>query len=373
LSLNTLQRNTKNTPGQSRVTILPNFAKKFNPMNKPAGTLLFFLIATLWVITSCKKEDNLPTQTVSVAILAQGTTFDDLSFLQSCKTGLERAKKDFSFETAYNIDTTTNRYTERLEYYGSLNFDLIIAVGYMWNEAVVTAAKKHPGSRFILVDAQLSEPQPNAVSILFDVDEVAYPLGFLSAWWASSHDRQNPAVGFVGALEIPAIRQFTEPFLNGVERFNQKYGKSVTHHGAYAGSFIDSGLGRHLADSLITLGSDVMFGVGGQTGNGVLLQAKERGMTGIGVDVDQYYSFPEVKDILVSSAMKSLDNAIYAVIKSFINSTFKGGSIYTGNLENQGVQLAPWHDYNAQIPDSVKLAVDHIKAGIIDGSISTGW
>jgi len=356
-----------------RFTIFPTFAKNFYPMKTPAGTLLFFLIATLWVITSCKKEDNLPTQTVSVAILAQGTTFDDLAFLQNSKTGLERAKKDFGFETAYNIDTTTDNYIQRLEYYGILNFDLIIAVGYMWNDAVVAAAKKYPGSRFILVDAQLSEPQPNAVSILFDVDEVAYPLGFLSAWWASSHDSQNPAVGFVGALEIPAIRQFTEPYLNGVERFNLEYGKSVAHHGAYAGSFIDSGLGRHLADSLIILGSDVMFGVGGQTGNGALLQTKELGMTGIGVDVDQYYSFPEVKDVLVSSAMKSLDNAIYAVIKSFIYNTFNGGSIYTGNLENQGVQLAPWHDYNAQIPDSVKLAVDHIKAGIIDGSISTGW
>jgi len=306
-------------------------------------------------------------------MLAQGITFDDLAFLQSCKTGLEKAKTDFSIACEYNIDTTTNHYQERLEYYAEQNFDLIIAVGFMWHDAVVAATNNYPGTRFVLVDAQLAESHANAVSILFDVDEVAYPLGFLSAWWANSRDHLNPAVGYVGALMIPQIRQFILPYLNGVERFNQEYGKSVAFHGVYAGSFIDAGLGGQLADSLITLGADVIFGVGGQTGNGALFKAKERGKQGIGVDVDQFISFPEGSAILISSAMKSLDNAIYAVVKSFVGGSFNGGGIYTGNLENLGVQLAPYHDYDSQIPDSVKRSIEKIKAGIINGTISTGW
>jgi len=306
-------------------------------------------------------------------MLAQGITFDDGAFLQSCKTGLEKAKTDFSLECDYNIDTTTTTYQERLEYFANQNFDLIIAVGYMWNDAVAASANNYPGTKFVLVDAELSPRRANTVSILFDVDEVAYPLGFLSAWWADVHDIENPAVGFVGAFPIPPVMQFTEPFLNGVEQFNQEYGKTVAHHGVYAGTFIDSGLGGHLADSLFAIGADVMFGVGGQTGNGALFKAMELEKQGVGVDVDQFISVPEVSGILISSAMKSLDNAIYAVIKSFIYGRFIGGGIYTGNLSNQGVQLAPWHDYESQIPDSMKLAIENIKAGIIDGSISTGW
>ena len=352
---------------------LIKFAKICFKMNKPTGFIIWLIIGTLWFITACSKEENTPQRTNRIAMLAQGITFDDLSFLQSCKTGLEKAKPVFTISCEYNIDTTTNRYQERLEYYGNLNFDLIIAVGYMWNDAVVASAKKHPATRFVLVDAEISQPLPNVVSILFDVDEVAYPLGFLSAWWAFNNDNQNPMVGFVGALEIPPIRQFTEPYLNGLKRFIKEYGKAVAYHGVYAGTFIDSGLGGYLADSLITLGADVMFGVGGQTGNGALLKAKERGKQGIGVDVDQFLSFPEVSDILISSAMKSLDNAIYAVVKSFVDGNFNGGGIYTGNLANQGVQMAPWHDYESQIPDSVNLAIENIKAGIIDGSIKTGW
>lgn len=342
-------------------------------MNKSTSAFLLLLPAILLFNTSCNKNVNSPQQATWVAMLAEGITFDDLAFLQSCKTGLEQAKTDFSIECEYNIDTTTNNYRERLEKFGDLNFDLIIAIGYMWNDAVVQAAKKYPETGFVLVDAELSEPQANTMSILFDVDEAAYPLGFLSAWWAYSHDTENPAVGFVGALEIQQIRQFTEPYLNGVDRYNQEYGKMVAHYGDYAGTFIDPRLGGQLADSLISLGADVMFGVGGQTGNGALLKAKERGKWGIGVDVDQSISFPEVSDILISSAMKGLDNAIYAVVKSYVENKYTGGSVYTGNLANEGVDLAPYHDYESQIPDSVKLAIENIKAGIMDGSISTGW
>ena len=53
--------------------------------------------------------------------------------------------------------------------------------------------------------------------------------------------------------------------------------------------------------------------------------------------------------------------------------TFSGGGVYIGKLANEGVGLAPYHDYENQIPDSIKLEIENIKAGIIDGSISTGW
>jgi len=341
-------------------------------MRNLSKILALFLLIFIFSTLACNKDDS-PTQSKKVAMLAQGTTFEDRAFLQSCKTGLELAKADFMLKCEYNLDTATNNYQERIAYFGDQNFDLIILIGYMWNDATAIAAEKYPNSKFVLVDTELSNPQPNAVSILFDVDEAAFPLGFLSAWWADSHDSESAAAGYVGALEIPQIRQFTEPFLSGVNRYNQNYGKSINIMGDYAGDFFNADLGMHIADSLIGLGVDIIFGVGSETGNGALLQAKQAGKWGIGVDVDQYISYPEVSNILISSAIKGLDNAIYAVVSTFVNNTFVGGGIYRGNLSNTGVGLAPYHDYDELIPDSIKIEVDKIKAGIIDGSISTGW
>lgn len=336
--------------------------------------ILLLVVLNLILTTACNNKDEDPiSQKYSVAMLASGDTFDDLSFLQSCKEGMERAKDDFNLSVEYNIDTTSNQYQARIDTYGDSDFDLIIAIGFMWDEAVVNAAKKFPNLKFIIVDAELSESQVNAISILFDVDEAAYPLGFLSAWWADANDNTDPKLGYVGALEIPQIRQFIEPFSNGADRYNQQYGKTVEITGVYAGDFFNMDLGKHLADSLITTGTDVIFGVGSETGNGALLRAKELGRVCIGVDVDQYYSFPDVSASLLSCAMKGLDNAIYEVVKSFAEDNFVGALNYNGKLANEGVGTAPYHDYETLIPDSIKTEIESIKAGIIDGSISTGW
>ncbi len=336
--------------------------------------VLLLSFVGIFIFYSCKKDDKeIPEQGYRVAMLAEGFTFDDLSFLQSCKTGMEQAKTDFGLEVEYNIDTATDNYQQRIDAYGDQAYDLIIAIGFMWNDAVINAAINYPNSRFVIVDTELSDPKNNAVSILFDVDEASFPLGFLSAWWADTHDNVDPKLGFVGGLFIPQIRQFIEPFGNGAQRYNQKYGKNVDIFGDYAGDFFNEDLGKHIADSLITLGADVIFGVGSETGNGSLVKAKELGIVGIGVDVDQYISFPEVSDILLSCAMKGLGNSIYAVVESFVDNTFPGGGVYTGKLANEGVDIAPYHDFENQIPDSIKLEIEDIKAGIVDGSISTGW
>ena len=58
-----------------------------------------------------------------------------------------------------------------------------------------------------------------------------------------------------------------------------------------------------------------IFGVGGNTGNGGLLAAHEAGHMAIGVDVDQYLTYPEVKTSLLTSAAKNMDVAVADAVK----------------------------------------------------------
>jgi len=243
----------------------------------------------------------------------------------------------------------------------------------MWNDAVANAATAYPNTKFIIVDTELAQTKSNVMSIVFDVDEAAFPIGFLSAWWADTQTEGDAKIGYVGAMAIPQIRQFAEPFGDGANYYNQRYNRSVSVVGDYANDFFNPEMGKHISDSLIGIGADVIFGVGSETGNGALLKAKELGKVCIGVDVDQYYSFPEVSDKLLSSAMKKLDNAIYEVVSSFVDKTFEGGTVYNGKLENHGVDFAPFHDYDDLVADSVKTELEEIRLGIIHGEISTGW
>jgi basic membrane protein A len=71
--------------------------------------------------------------------------------------------------------------------------------------------------------------------------------------------------------------------------------------------------------------------------------------------------------------MKRLENAVFSVTEAEVNGEFPGGSLYEGTLENGGVGLAPYHDFEGEIPAELTAEVEAIVAGIIDGSISTGW
>jgi basic membrane protein A len=71
--------------------------------------------------------------------------------------------------------------------------------------------------------------------------------------------------------------------------------------------------------------------------------------------------------------MKRLDNATFAVVESAVNDEFQGGGVYVGTLANNGVGLAPYHDYEDAIPSDLKAEVQQIVDGISAGTIDTGW
>jgi len=55
-------------------------------------------------------------------------------------------------------------------------------------------------------------------------------------------------------------------------------------------------------------------------------------------------------------------------VKEVADGTFKGG-VYVGTLANEGVGLAPFHDFDCAVPAALKSGIDALKAKIIDGSV----
>jgi len=45
----------------------------------------------------------------------------------------------------------------------------------------------------------------------------------------------------------------------------------------------------------------------------------------------------------------------------------------TANIQNGGVGLAPFHDWDSKIPQAVKDLIAKATAGLKDGSIPTGY
>jgi basic membrane protein A len=298
---------------------------------------------------------------------------DDASFNENTWEGLQRADDELAVCAKFIESQAQADYEKNITEFAEQDYDLIFTVGFLLNDATAKMSPEYPEVKFAGIDQWYDPPIDNAVAITFAVDEAAFPIGYLAAGWAMLQDPDDPQIGYIGGMQIPPVEQFIVAYEAGAAYYNEQKGANVQVKGVYVGDFEAPDQGKIQGNSLIDEGVDVIFGVGGKTGNGGLAAAKERGKWGVGVDVDQYNTLPNEKDILITSCMKRLDNAVYAVTESAVGGEFAGGGLYVGTLTNGGVGLAPYHDYEDQIPAELKAEVDAIIEGIIAGTIDTGW
>ena len=121
--------------------------------------------------------------------------------------------------------------------------------------------------------------------------------------------------------------------------------------------------------------ADIIFPVAGPVGIGAMKAVKNNaaGLSPapmfIGVDVDQFISVPGNESIMLSSVLKRIDNAVYEAIKEAMAGDFPS-NLYVGTLKNDGVGMAPFHNFDAKVPAALKTEIDGLKAALIDGSVT---
>ncbi len=336
--------------------------------------LVSLVILTLAIgLTSCNKDDETPDHPFRVALLVDDAGINDKTFNQSTYEGILAARQDIPFDFTWEVGHSPADYEGILKTFADEGADLVIAPGFNLTGAVTAAALQYPAVDFFLLDDRPGDLPANMVCGLFEIDEASFLCGFLAAWWAQYLDQDQPVAAWVGGPPVATIEQIKTGYVNGISYFNTGYPQNTSVAGGHTASFTDSTRAAFLADSLIGAGADVIFAFAGMAGNAALEQTKVHGKQGIGIDSDQYISFPEVKDILLTSCMKNLGSLTGQLLTDYANGIFPGGNVVMGTLSNGGVGMAPYHDYETQIPDSVKLKLNEIREGITGGTISTGW
>jgi basic membrane protein A and related proteins len=306
---------------------------------------------------------------------------NDKSFNQSAWAGVQKAAAEFGIDANFIESKQPTDYEKNIDQFATENYDVIITVGFLMGDATAAKAKQYPNIKFAVIDNAYfpTKGSPscddtvkdcyddgglkNVTSLMFQEDEVGYLAGVLAAGMSKSG-----TVCTVSGMEIPPVVRFVTGFQNGAKWVNPN-AKTLN---VYIPSFTDPAKGKETGASMIGQGCDVVFGVGGNTGNGGLLAAKEKGLPAIGVDVDQYNTYPEVKDALISSAAKNVDVAVDNYLKSVVDGSAKAGML-TANLNNGGIGLAPYHDWESKIPDSVKAKVQEAADGLKSGKLTTGY
>ncbi len=343
-------------------------------------TVLLALLVTVTILVSACGDAATPTITprLKVGVVIDAGSANDRSFNQYTLEGARRAAEAAGLEFFYREPQSTSDYEASIEGVIADGADLVITVGFRMGDATSKAAQRHPDIRFAIMDTAYFPGTgcletvadcyteegglANVTSLMFAEDEIGYLAGVLASCMS-----ETDTIATVAGIDIPPVVRFVTSFQNGARSVRP----DIVTLNQYIPDFNDPDTGRVVAQDFISQGADVIFAVGGKTGTGGLLAAHEANLMAIGVDVDQYFTYPEVAPTLLTSASKNVDVAAAVAVESFAAGNLEGG-VRLATLANGGVGLAPYHDWEDRIPQDCRDAVTAAEEAIITDPTVTG-
>ncbi len=299
--------------------------------------------------------------------------FDDKSFNQLGKAGLDEAAAELGVEAnAVQSDAETD-FGPNLTNLVNQGCSIIVTVGFLLADATKAAAEENPDVDFAIID-DASIDADNVKPLTFNTSEAAFLAGYAAASYS-----KTGTVGTFGGLQIPTVTIFMDGFADGVAYFNEQKQKDVkvigwdvaSQTGSFTGGFAQGVEAKTAAQTLIDQNADVILPVGGpiflSAGEAIRDAGTEIAL--IGVDADAYETAPDLKDLFLTSILKGIQVGVSDVVSAAGEGEFSAEP-YVGTLENDGVGLAPFHDFESKVDPALTGELDTIKQGIIDGEIT---
>ena len=290
---------------------------------------------------------------------------DDKSFNQSAWEGALEAAQATGGYAKYIETVDPKDYATNIGQFVSGGYDVIVTVGFLMGEATVEAAKANTGVQFIGVDQFQAEEIANLTGLVFPEDKAGYAAGYL----AGLMTKTNKIGAVLGTDTVPPVKLFGEGYKAGALAANPSAEVTLVYHEPN-NAFNDPEWGAAEAKKQLEQGYDIIFGAGGNTGNGALIEIAKAPGAGetifcIGVDTDQFFTVPEAAKCLLTSAEKKLTLGTKDLIVMAKDGKAPGGNYFglTG--------LAPYHDTEAVVPEEVKVKVEEVIAGLDAGTIAT--
>lgn len=336
--------------------------------------------ASALVLSACGSGDSGSSESEDymACMVSDSGGWDDQSFNQSGKEGMEAAKKNLGIEEKLAESAGDSDFKPNVDNMVQAGCNLTFGVGFLLEDTIQEAAEANTDLNFALIDSTFSDADGNPVTVdnakplVFNTAEAAYLAGYVAA--ATS---ESGKVGTFGGIQIPSVTIFMDGFSDGVKKYNEDNKKDVKllgwnkekQDGSFSGDFENQGQGQELTKQLISQGADVIMPVAGPVGLGAAAAAKEaKDVKLVWVDSDGYES-TEYGDIILTSVVKEIANAVEDTIKEGKEDKFSAEP-YVGTLKNEGVGLAPFHDFDSKVPDKVKKQVEDLKQQIIDGKLT---
>jgi basic membrane protein A len=339
-------------------------------MMKPSYVVAILLIGATVIHACAPATPNCTKPEVfCVGMLTDNGTVADKSVNQAAWEALQQSEKDGVADWVQYIETTDAGVTAtNIPTLGDAGYDVIVTLGSAMTESTHTAAAAYPNTYFIGVDQYQDATISNVAGLTFPEDQAGFLVGALAAMMS-----QTRKIGAIcSSSESPIIWRYCEGVRSGAGFIDPDVQVFVEYHDDVSMdmAFTDPEWGVATADSMIDRGADVIFGAGGTTGTSAVTEAALRGAYAIGADSDQYFILPEAAPGLLSSAVKLITPGVAELIVAAKTAQGSGAAFPAGNFMGK-VAYAPFHDLDPMVSGDIKVRLEEINTGLLNGTIWT--
>ena len=275
--------------------------------------------------------------------------------------GFVRAVKHYGVDGRVVYVPPNQDPTETLASLARQKYDLVIIAIEPRVKAIDAVAGRFPDTRFLLLDtsvASLPHRRANVQGTLFRAEEAGFLAGYLAALMEHRTAGRHVVSSVGGFGPFWGVDRWIVGFDAGARKADPR----VTVLKGYSQDFANEEKCRTIALGQIAKGSGVVFNVAGACGLGALAAAKDEGVWGDGVDVDQSYVGSQV----LTSAITRRDRTVDDAIRRLVEGTFTTGGDTVYDLANGGVGLGR---ISPAVPKDVLRRLDAARRQIVTGAI----
>ena len=347
-------------------------------------TLIALALIMVFAGVSCQKKAQptvvssapavVPADDITVRLLTDATGIDDKSFNAAAWRGILEYYGDTWYNATkrgrfYDVVTaqTQDMYIPNLMQATDEGYDLIVATGFTWADALGEVAAANPKQKYLIVDVDWLG-SPNIMQAAYAEHEGSYLVGAAAALKAKEDGIVNPRFGFIGGVPGAVITKFEVGYVQGV--------LSVTPDAQivdyYVNSWGEPALAKTQAKNWYDSGVYVIYSAAGGSGNGTIAQAKEyraagRNIWAIGVDSDQHDEglYNASDSAVLTSMLKRVETSLIYGLSAVRRNTFKG-EVITFDLVKEGVGYSTT---NPALSNAIAIQLESLKQNIISGQI----
>ena len=312
---------------------------------------------------------------LACAVSDEGT-FNDKSFNESAIIALNQAKEELGVQIKTAESTSADDYEPNLQVMVDAGCDITFGVGFNLVAAINKVAAANPTINFGIIDGW-SEGNNNLKPYDYKTAEASFLAGYAAASYSTTK-----IIGTYGGAQIPTVTVFMDGYVKGAQLWAEENDTPVeivgwdidTQQGDFTGNFVpNSPESKTISLAQLNAGADVLFPVGGNQFSAVATAIEESGVEAVmvGVDLDIAANNADLAPFVLTSVEKRMSMNMFDTIKSLVQGdAFAGGEAgyYLGTLENGGIRISPFYDFESAIDAATIARLDELQAEIIAGT-----